>query len=133
MKKLFWILTVALLAFTACDNKERPSSDPDGIAMIVKNGDMTDYSRHYLNPGKEDIVVTIEYDDYPNIKTGMPIGSAVFDPEMIASVASVHNWQILSQKYSYSNGRLLRLPGGRVRPGGPPSRPLPRPSGFRGR
>ena len=38
MKKLFWILTVALLAFTACDNKERPSSDPEGIAMIVKNG-----------------------------------------------------------------------------------------------
>ena len=72
MKKLFWILTVALLAFTACDNKERPSGDPEGIAMIVKNGDMTGYSRHYLTPGKEDIVVTIEYDDYPNIKTGMP-------------------------------------------------------------
>ena len=44
MKKLFLIVSVALLAITACNDKERPSSDPEGIAMIVKNGDI-DYWR----------------------------------------------------------------------------------------
>ena len=38
MKRLFLIVSVALLALTACNDKERPSGDPEGIAMIVKNG-----------------------------------------------------------------------------------------------
>ncbi len=44
MKRLFLIVSVALLALTACNDKERPSGDPEGIAMIVKNGDI-DYWR----------------------------------------------------------------------------------------
>ena len=40
MKRLFLIVSVALLALTACNYKERPSGDPEGIAMIVKNGDI---------------------------------------------------------------------------------------------
>ena len=43
MRKLFWIVSVALLALTACD-KEVPVTDPAGIAMIVKNGQI-DYFR----------------------------------------------------------------------------------------
>ena len=43
MKKLLLFLSVALLAFTACD-REAPDNDPVGIAMIVKNGNI-DYFR----------------------------------------------------------------------------------------
>ena len=43
MRKLFWILTVVLLAATACQ-REAPDNDPVGIAMIVKNGQI-DYFR----------------------------------------------------------------------------------------
>ena len=43
MRKLFWILTIVLLAATAC-HREAPDNDPVGIAMIVKNGDI-DYFR----------------------------------------------------------------------------------------
>ena len=39
MKKLFWILPVALFAFTAC-NTEGPDSEPAGIAMILKNNSL---------------------------------------------------------------------------------------------
>lgn len=49
MKKLFWIISAALLAVTAC-HTEAPDNDPVGIAMIVKNGQI-DYFRphhHYL-------------------------------------------------------------------------------------
>lgn len=44
MKKLLWIASVALLAFTACRREEAPDNDPAGIAMIVKNGQI-DYFR----------------------------------------------------------------------------------------
>jgi ABC-type sugar transport system substrate-binding protein len=43
MKKLFWIISAALLAVTAC-HTEAPDNDPAGIAMIVKNGQI-DYFR----------------------------------------------------------------------------------------
>ncbi|MBO4625343.1 MAG: substrate-binding domain-containing protein [Bacteroidales bacterium] len=43
MRKLFWILSVVLLAATACQ-REAPYNDPVGIAMIVKNGQI-DYFR----------------------------------------------------------------------------------------
>ena len=44
MKKLLWIASVALLAFTSCRREEAPDNDPAGIAMIVKNGQI-DYFR----------------------------------------------------------------------------------------
>ena len=43
MKKIFWIISVALLALTAC-HREAPDNDPVGVAMIVKNGQI-DYFR----------------------------------------------------------------------------------------
>ena len=79
--------------------------------LTWENGDMTAYACHYLTPGRDDYVVTVEYDDYPNAKAGLPISSAVFDPEMIASKGSVHNWYILNEVYSYSNGRLVKTSG----------------------
>ena len=39
MKKLFWILSVALFAFTAC-NTEGPDSESAGIAMIIKDSSL---------------------------------------------------------------------------------------------
>lgn len=72
------------------------------------NGDMTGYTRHTIQPEEETIVVDIEYDEYLNIHTGMPLTSAVFDPQMIASTSSVHNWMILGSKHFYANGRLVK-------------------------
>ena len=76
--------------------------------LTWQNGDMTGYTKHPVTPAGEDESYTIEYDNYPNIRTGMPLAGSVFDPEMIASKASVHNWQILDQEYFYNNGRLIR-------------------------
>ena len=77
--------------------------------FIWENGDLTGYTRHFSVPDdKEDITVTFEYDDYPNHKAGIPISSAVFDPEMIADRGSAHNRCILDDEYSYSNGRLVK-------------------------
>ena len=39
MKKLFWIFSVALFAFTAC-NTEGPDSESAGIAMIMKESSL---------------------------------------------------------------------------------------------
>ena len=76
--------------------------------LTWQNGDMTGYTKYPVTPAGEDESYTIEYDNYPNIRTGMPLAGSVFDPEMIASKASVHNWQILDQEYFYNNGRLIR-------------------------
>jgi YD repeat-containing protein len=77
--------------------------------FIWENGDLTGLTRHFRVPDdKEDITVTFEYDDYPNHKAGIPISSAVFDPEMIADRGSAHNRCILDNEYSYSNGRLVK-------------------------
>ena len=77
--------------------------------FIWENGDLTGYTRHFSVPDdKEDITVTFEYDDYLNYKAGIPISSAVFDPEMIADRGSAHNRRILDDEYSYSNGRLVK-------------------------
>ena len=73
-----------------------------------ENGDMTAYTEHPVTPAGEDVSYTIEYDNYPNVRTGMPVADAVFDPQMIASRASVHNWKILDQEYFYNNGRLVK-------------------------
>ena len=73
-----------------------------------ENGDMTAYTEHPVTPAGEDVSYIIEYDNYPNVNTGIPVADAVFDPQMIASRASVHNWQILNQKYFYNNGRLIK-------------------------
>ena len=73
-----------------------------------ENGDMTAYTEHPVTPAGEDKSFTIEYDNYPNIHTGMPVADAVFDPQMIAPRASVHNWKILDQEYFYKNGRLVK-------------------------
>ena len=42
-------------------------------------------------PKDRQLTDSIEYDNYPNCRTGMPLAEAVFDPQMIASKASVHN------------------------------------------
>ena len=74
-----------------------------------ENGDMTAYTVYVNRPGEEEEIqnVTIGYDDYPNISTGMPLASDVFDPEMIASTASVHNWDIGEERF-YANGRVVK-------------------------
>lgn len=74
-----------------------------------ENGDMTAYTVYLNMPGEEEEIqnVTIGYDDYPNISTGMPLASDVFDPEMIASTASVHNWDIGEERF-YANGRVVK-------------------------
>lgn len=74
-----------------------------------ENGDMTAYTVYVNMPGEEEEIqnVTIGYDDYPNISTGMPLASDVFDPEMIASTASVHNWDIGEERF-YANGRVVK-------------------------
>jgi len=76
--------------------------------LTWENGDMTAYTKHPVTPAGEDQTYTIEYDNYPNVFTGMPLAETVFDPQMIASRASVHNWQVLDQEYFYSNGRLVK-------------------------
>ena len=76
--------------------------------LTWQNGDMIGYTKHPVTPAGEDESYTIEYDNYPNIRTGMPLAGSVFDPEMIASKASVHNWIVLNQEYTYGNGRLIR-------------------------
>ena len=76
--------------------------------LTWENGDMTGYARHYIFPEQDDVVASIKYDDYPNAKTGMPLASEIFDPQMIASKASVHNRYILDAEYSYGNGRLVK-------------------------
>ena len=76
--------------------------------LTWQNGDMTGYTKHPVTPAGEDESYTIEYDNYPNIRTGMPLAGSVFDPEMIASKASVHNWIVLNMEYTYGNGRLIR-------------------------
>jgi len=73
-----------------------------------ENGDMTAYTEHPITPAGEDVSYIIEYDNYPNVNTGMPVADAVFDPQLIATRASVHNWQILDQEYFYNNGRLVK-------------------------
>ena len=70
-----------------------------------QNGDMTGYTKHPVTPAGEDESHTIRYDNYPNIRTGMPLAEAVFLPESIASKASVHNWYFGNQEYTYSNSR----------------------------
>ena len=74
-----------------------------------ENGDMTAYTVYVNRPGEEEEIqnVTIGYDDYPNISTGMPLASDVFDPQMIASTASVHNWDIGEERF-YANGRVVK-------------------------
>ena len=74
-----------------------------------ENGDMTAYTVYINRPGEEEEIqnVTIGYDDYPNISTGMPLASDVFDPQMIASTASVHNWDIGEERF-YANGRVVK-------------------------
>ena len=76
--------------------------------LTWQNGDMTGYTKHPVTPAGEDEVYVIEYDNYPNIMTGMPLAEAIFIPESIASKASVHNWYINNQEYTYGNGRLIR-------------------------
>jgi len=76
--------------------------------LTWENGDMTGYARHYIFPEQDDVVASIKYDDYPNAKTGMPLASEIFDPQMIASKASAHNRYILDAEYSYGNGRLVK-------------------------
>ena len=76
--------------------------------LTWQNGDMTGYTKHPVTPAGEDESYTIEYDNYPNIRTGMPLAGSVFDPESIASKASVHNWYVNNQEYTYGNGRLIR-------------------------
>lgn len=73
-----------------------------------ENGDMIAYTERPVNPAGEEVSYTIEYDNYPNVHTGMPLADVVFDPQMIASRASVHNWKILDQEYFYNNGRLVK-------------------------
>ena len=74
----------------------------------LTSGRVTGYRKHPVTPAGEDESYTIEYDNYPNIRTGMPLAGSVFDPEMIASKASVHNWNVNNQEYTYGNGRLIR-------------------------
>ena len=76
--------------------------------LTWENGDMTSYTKHTIQPEEETLVVNIEYDNYPNCRIGMPLAEAVFDPQMIASKASVHNWYILNEEYFYSNGHLVK-------------------------
>ena len=76
--------------------------------LTWQNGDMTGYTKHPVTPAGEDEAYVIEYDNYPNIKTGMPLAEAIFFPETIASKASVHNRYINNQEYTYGNGRLIR-------------------------
>ena len=79
--------------------------------LTWQNGDMTGYTKHPVTPAGEDEAYVIEYDNYPNIRTGMPVASAVFFPEAIASQASVHNWYVNNQEYTYGNGRLIKSTG----------------------
>lgn len=72
------------------------------------NGDAVSYTKHTVEPAGETETYTIEYDDYPNVRTGMPLTSEVFDPQMICSTCSKHNWQILNNVPTYSNGRLVK-------------------------
>ena len=76
--------------------------------LTWENGDMTGYTMHTIQPKEETLAFIIEYDEYPNIVTGMPLTSAVFDPQMIASRSSVHNWLVLDAKRFYANGRLVK-------------------------
>ena len=76
--------------------------------LTWENGDMTGYTMHTIQPEEETLVVDIEYDEYPNVLTGMPLTSSVFDPQMIASRSSVHNWMILGYKHVYANGLLVK-------------------------
>ncbi len=69
---------------------------------------MTSYTRHTIQPKEETLVVDIEYDDYPNISTGMPLNSTVFDPQMMASNSSVHNQMDRGYEHVYANGRLVK-------------------------
>jgi YD repeat-containing protein len=76
--------------------------------LTWKDGDMIGFSSHYLTPGQKDRNVTIEYDDYPNYSTGMPLASNVFDPLYIAFNASVHNLYAQGQEFYYANGRVVK-------------------------
>jgi hypothetical protein len=76
--------------------------------LTWQNGDMTGYTKHPVTPAGEDESYVIGYDNYPNIRTGMPLAEAIFIPETIASQASVHNRYINNQEYTYGNGRLIR-------------------------
>lgn len=73
-----------------------------------QDGDAVSYTMHTVEPAGETETYTIEYDDYPNVRTGMPLTSEVFDPQMICSTCSKHNWQILNNVPTYSNGRLVK-------------------------
>ena len=73
-----------------------------------QDGDAVSYTEHTVEPAGETETYTIEYDDYPNVRTGMPLTSEVFDPQMICSTCSKHNWQILNHVPTYSNGRLVK-------------------------
>lgn len=73
-----------------------------------QNGDMIKYTKHPVQPAGDDVYYNIEYDSYPNVHTGMPLTSALFDPDMIASYGSLHNWKILNNVHTYSNGRLVK-------------------------
>ena len=79
--------------------------------LTWQNGDMTGYTKHPVTPAGEDEAYVIEYDNYPNIRTGMPLAEAIFFPEAIASQASVHNWYVNNQEYTYGNGRLIKSTG----------------------
>jgi len=76
--------------------------------LTWENGDVTAYTEHPVTPAGEDKSFTIEYDNYPNVQTGMPVADAVFDPQLIAPRASAHNWKITNQEHFYKNGRLVK-------------------------
>ena len=76
--------------------------------LTWQNGDMTGYTKHPVTPAGEDEAYVIEYDNYPNIRTGMPLAEAIFFPETIASKVSVHHRYINNQEYTYAGGRLIR-------------------------
>ena len=73
-----------------------------------QDGDVVRYTEQPVEPAGEEHVYNIEYDDYPNVRTGMPLTSELFDPQMICSTCSKHNWQILNNVPTYSNGRLVK-------------------------
>ena len=74
-----------------------------------ENGDMTAFTKYIKRPGEEEEIweAIIDYDDYPNARTGMPWGNAAFDPQMIASIVSAHNWDLGAERF-YSNGRMVK-------------------------